>query len=613
MSGKLPCYAPLDGTTRYAVVFSILVVGTLLWGYAVAPGGPGGARLGGSPVGSSVAAPSPSTAVSTRDTSQPRIETAELNGAAASVARDAGPSASSSSSWTYLTQAPGLLPVGGGGITAYDAVGGSFAYDAADGYAMYFGGDCPKNGVNLTESFQNGTWTTLQTSAVPSGGRCDMAMAYDSADGYVLAYGGQGNDCHAYNSQNGACNDTWEYRAGVWTQLHPRCYYLGLGYANCSLPPAGGGSPWGHFQMTYDAADGYVLLYAPGSFGPGVPPVTPNGGDWGPWTYRNDTWTYLGYNFSSGKIYTGPAETNLAYDPADGYVLAFGGGNDFLTALGSAGDSDTWKWSNGQWTNITSSVSDAPPPRLTTGMVYDSVIGHVLFFGGENVHCTQVNFYCTAMTTTAYSDTWEYSSAAWTNLSATLSPGYVPFPQLVEDPTDHGVIDLNAQTWEQAEVQNSSSPELNSRNQSQTWYWGATPPLSNVTLSAPATADAGTPITLSVLFNGGTPPVSIRWTFGDGTGASGMSVSHSYASPGTYNASVLVQDAAGHSAVGYREIVLTVHTSGSRLLGLPGLEGYELAAAIATVGGAVTALVLFRIRRPPRTVQRKLDQYDGPI
>ena len=76
---------------------------------------------------------------------------------------------------------------------------------------------------------------------------------------------------------------------------------------------------------------------------------------------------------------------------------------------------------------------------------------------------------------------------------------------------------------------------------------GTAPQLRSV--SIPAVATAGKPVSFSAsALDVWSPIASIRWSFGDEAGATGPSVSTTYARPGTYRASVVVADALGRSS-----------------------------------------------------------------
>jgi hypothetical protein len=65
----------------------------------------------------------------------------------------------------------------------------------------------------------------------------------------------------------------------------------------------------------------------------------------------------------------------MAYDPATGQMLLFGGG-DGVAALG-----DTWMWTGSSWTK--KSTPQAPSSRYLTSMAFDTGTGQVVLFGGN--------------------------------------------------------------------------------------------------------------------------------------------------------------------------------------------------------------------------------------
>ena len=211
------------------------------------------------------------------------------------------------------------------------------------------------------------------------------------------------------------------------------------------------------FEMTYDAADGYVVLlgstagnggtegptsmwkYSGGSWSALTPAVLPMncpgsamayddadhevvyfggpnvGGSGLPaCTSANETWTYHAGVWTQLFPTTSPPGrygASLTNDSADGYLLLFGGEATWCTATyGWCGD--TWKFSAGNWAQVTTTTH--PSPRGEAGMAYDVKDGYVLLFGGTN-------------TSGGLNDTWKFSSGAWTQLHPTVSPS-VPTP-----------------------------------------------------------------------------------------------------------------------------------------------------------------------------------------
>jgi hypothetical protein len=228
-----------------------------------------------------------------------------------------------------------------------------------------------------------GQSTPLTTAVSEPPPRYDPAMAYDQKDGYVVMFGGNDNDY-----PNGYLNDTWAFSGGSWRNI-----------TSGIAPPARDSA-----ALTYDAKDGYILLF-------GGAGVTPKGSP----VYFHDTWRFShgtwknvtakavnSTNTPSGRVGEG-----LAYDSADRYVVMFGGA--LQTNVGFL--NDTWTFGHGIWTNITKGAS--PSVRWAPAMTYDNLDGYVMLFGGSKL----VNV------TWAYpGDTWRFLHGTWTNTSPSLSP-----------------------------------------------------------------------------------------------------------------------------------------------------------------------------------------------
>lgn len=263
------------------------------------------------------------------------------------------------------------------------------------------------------------------------------AMTFDGGDGYLLLFGG-------YLLVNGGAhpiysNATWKFSGGAWSQVHP------------VKAPSARALP----GMTYDAADGYVVLV---------------GGSGSGGNQLNDTWRYAAGNWT--KIQTaGPTagSVSLTYDSRDGYVLGtdtvqtvsaastwkYSGGNwsripvvnqpvvygaemAFDTAAsavvlfggfnraGSVTSNSTWEYSGGAWTNVSANSTLAPLGRIYSGLTYDASIGAILVFGGQSVtHTTgQVEL----------GDTWEFKGGNWSNVTSGSSPSRRAIPMLSYDP-----------------------------------------------------------------------------------------------------------------------------------------------------------------------------------
>jgi len=111
----------------------------------------------------------------------------------------------------------------------------------------------------------------------------------------------------------------------------------------------------------------------------------------------------------------------FAYDAADGYMLLFGGLGNGVGAL-----SDTWKFENGSWTDITVAVGAHPPPRYKGSMVFDEADNYIVLYGGQ--------------ASTYLGDTWTFSGGHWNQINTTTAPSPREDTALAYDGADHYVL-----------------------------------------------------------------------------------------------------------------------------------------------------------------------------
>jgi hypothetical protein len=150
----------------------------------------------------------------------------------------------------------------------------------------------------------------------------------------------------------------------------------------------------GSEEAVYDPAAGAtIMLQTYCGSGPCISPLT--------WSFSNKTWTLLHPASSPEARYA----ASMVYDPALQSVLLFGG----ASWTNSTVYSDTWEFSEDNWTNITGGSS--PGPLYGSAMVYDSYDGYVLLFGGDN------------QTGGTPNETWEYVGGSW---SAVVTSGHAP-------------------------------------------------------------------------------------------------------------------------------------------------------------------------------------------
>jgi hypothetical protein len=98
-----------------------------------------------------------------------------------------------------------------------------------------------------------------------------------------------------------------------------------------------------------------------------------------------------------------------AFDETRKVVVMFGGASSNLNTGTTSPNKETWEWSpaTGKWTNRTG-TGDAPDARSGAAMVFDSVRGKFVLFGGRSGGGYN------------YEDTWEWdpTTGAWTDVSA---------------------------------------------------------------------------------------------------------------------------------------------------------------------------------------------------
>jgi hypothetical protein len=227
-------------------------------------------------------------------------------------------------------------------------LGASMVYDAADGYVLLFGGELwstagPGALTGETWSYHAGAWTN-RMSAGPSA-RFDAPIAFDQAAGDVLLYGG-------VLSNGTVARDTWTYFGGLW-----------------SVVPSSGPPPDAYQEsMTYDAADGYVLLL--GTSASSIAGLSANVS----WAFHQGRWTEV-ISSSSPPFLWGAW---VAFDPAAGFVILVG---EQLNPNEGGFFNVTWGYFGGAWFPVPTLT-----PSLRLGLsplTFDPLDGFLLAFGGE--------------------------------------------------------------------------------------------------------------------------------------------------------------------------------------------------------------------------------------
>lgn len=369
----------------------------------------------------------------------------------------------------------------------------SLSYDGVDNTMVLFGGtstncthstalNCTHPSFNDTWEFSKGVWSavTPKNGTAPSPRFAAGAAFHAGSRGMVL-YGGEFNVRHSYVQignlswrhphnrtivywTQGALNDTWMFAGGQWTNV------TGAGRA----PPARG-----YVHLADEGTQGGLLLVLQSSIGCGIAVTQTwrfSNGTWVELQARNVTtsscpyggyairasaprflypivadpqvggvlllgdplWHFTGVNWSVVQPSSDAPWSDtplMVWDAADGYVLLF----DAWTQPEISGwpystgpNSQTWTFSNGTWTNITSRLTISPPGRFGGAMTYDAADQCVVLFGGVN--------------TGGYSllpnTTWTYRAGNWTarNGSVAHAPVSLYQPSLAYDASDGYVV-----------------------------------------------------------------------------------------------------------------------------------------------------------------------------
>jgi hypothetical protein len=204
--------------------------------------------------------------------------------------------------------------------------------------------------------------------------------AYDPAGGYVVWLLSDGS--------------TWASAHGTWSNITSRA----------GIPT----NMESNSQLTYDARDGYLLLF--GGESP-LPAYHIH--------FLDDTWAFQGGRWvnltASVQGAPGPGEVGvMTYDSEDREVVMFGGAPNQGSQLGNATNT-TWTYADGVWANTT-----VPAPRPYShpggsdpfvGFTDDPTDGYVLYYnslpGGCRLPCSAI---------------WSFRGGVWTNRTTAFSP-----------------------------------------------------------------------------------------------------------------------------------------------------------------------------------------------
>jgi hypothetical protein len=163
----------------------------------------------------------------------------------------------------------------------------------------------------------------------------------------------------------------------------------------------------------------------------------------------NDTWTWDGNEWHTATVGPSPSPRTLpsiAYDPARGQVVLFGGmtiDEKFLA--------DTWTWDGAGWS--IHHPRHSPGPRREAAIVYDPILSKVVLIGGFN------NSNCSMLCIGGLDDVWSWDGDDWSPMGhapalvgsfAPVSAGFDPVSREIVVMSD-SMLTWNGAAWTNAD------------------------------------------------------------------------------------------------------------------------------------------------------------------
>ena len=260
---------------------------------------------------------------------------------------DAGPG-NLADTWTWngfswSKQSPAVSPPA--------VAGAAMAFDSARGVSVLFGGSGANGLSSSTWEWDGANWVQ-RSFAVSPPAQVWGAMAFDSVRSRIVLFEG--------DPASGLPAQTWEYDGTAWMQMHP------------AHSPSARRGP----AMAYDPMRGRTVLFG--------------GADS---TGRTaDTWEWDGGDWNLVPTTSAPSPrqwASLAFDSMRGKVVLFGG--DHFQAYDLGESNDTWEWDGAQW--IEDWPATAPPIRSGQAVAYDPARGRLVSFGGWNAATSPITVY----------------------------------------------------------------------------------------------------------------------------------------------------------------------------------------------------------------------------
>ena len=271
------------------------------------------------------------------------------------------------------------------------------SWDPVRQRVLLFGGE---NGGHRGDTWEydssTSTWTQRATTGPAA--RSYSCMVFDTARSVTVLFGG-----YISGTQQG---DTWEWDGTTWTRRFPTTSPSARWFYGC----------W------FDQVRGKVNIF---------------GGSTVAGTVIGDVWEYDGTTWSQRTLSGGPASSqhSVAYDPTRQRMVLFGGYNPMIPNVGTWELGTTWM-----------QMSPANPPSGTYGasVAFDPPSGRVVMVGGIST------------TAPPAANSWSYDGSSWTTLSSNIGPrshGGMVFDSVRGKLIHYGGITTststpNAETWE---------------------------------------------------------------------------------------------------------------------------------------------------------------------
>jgi len=238
--------------------------------------------------------------------------------------------------------------------------GETMVYDPAISSLVLFGGRNITTFYNDTWTFNTTGWHNVTSTVAPSP-RAFFGMSYDAAEQEIVLLGGAVGNYGGNGSAFTYYKDTWTYQDGVWTNIT----------SSAGAAPPGAEIPG---QMTYDPADGYVVLTG------GFLRYLECGFEFGSsYIFANGTWSRLPVGGASPP----PGEGVMWFDSQVNRVIYYEGAENLSGVNCDATYNELWSYSGGVWTEIPQVGTAAPAPRTRPMFVDDVADNEQVMFGGQ--------------------------------------------------------------------------------------------------------------------------------------------------------------------------------------------------------------------------------------